>query len=335
MPQELISNPSQPGSSTTSKPRVSVIIVTYRSTHELPACIDSLMLQNVPLEIFLVDNASPDATPQMVLDYAARNSNIHAILNNENIGLAAANNCPLGQCRGEYILILNPDTVLPENCLAQLENYLNAHTDVGIVGPKNLYEDGSPLLSYNRAWGFWQIIVWRILPNRIPRVLWDRYSSYKNQDVLVVSGSCLLIRTAIFEQIRGYDPEYFLTYDDVVDLCIRTRNAGHRVVFLGDVEMYHLLGRSGAQVPFIGVWEGNRCTVYHFLKHKGLISALLIAGILILACSFRMAIAGLLYPFSKRYRNVFRVYAKVVWYMFVKTPLLARNRYFKTLSSST
>src|ERR1700730_13376209 len=95
-----------------SKPRVSVITVTYGSSNEIQACIESLSKQLVPLELFLVDNASPDNTAQIVTDYAKRFENIHAILNKENIGLAAANNSPLGKCQGDYVLILNPDTLL-------------------------------------------------------------------------------------------------------------------------------------------------------------------------------------------------------------------------------
>src|SRR5712691_5195054 len=73
-------------------PRVSVIIVTYGSSSELPDCLHSLLNQSVPVEIFLVDNASPDNTAEVVSEYAKRYKNVHAILNAENIGLAAGNN---------------------------------------------------------------------------------------------------------------------------------------------------------------------------------------------------------------------------------------------------
>ena len=95
-------------------PKISVIIVTYRSTRELPGCIDSVLRQRVPVEIFVVDNASPDHTPEMIAGYGERHDNVYPILNTENLGLAAGNNCPIGKCQGEYVLILNPDTVLPD-----------------------------------------------------------------------------------------------------------------------------------------------------------------------------------------------------------------------------
>ena len=82
------------------RPRVSVIVVTYSSSDEIPDCMESLLKQSTPLEIFLVDNASPDNTGQVVSNYAAQFANVHAILNEKNVGLAAGNNTPMGRCSG-------------------------------------------------------------------------------------------------------------------------------------------------------------------------------------------------------------------------------------------
>ncbi|PYX48735.1 MAG: hypothetical protein DMG79_11090 [Acidobacteria bacterium] len=175
-------------------PRVSLIIVTYRSTNELPDCLDSVLNQSLPVEVFLVDNASPDGTRQMVTDYAKRFDNVYAILNTENIGLAAGNNCPLEKCRGDYVLILNPDTLLPDGSLAQMVDFLDRNQDVGVLGPKSLYKDGAPHVSFHRRWGILHVLAWRIMPYRVVRSLYDRFSSYEFQDVLFVSGACLLLR---------------------------------------------------------------------------------------------------------------------------------------------
>ena len=175
-------------------PRISVIIVTYRSMTELPACIESLLGQSVPIEIFLVDNASPDETPKLAAEYASRHENIHAILNRENVGLAAGNNVPLGKCRGDYVLALNPDTVLCQNSLERMVDYLDRNPDVGVLGPKNLYADGTPHVSAHRDWGLMHVLIWRVLPYRFSRQLHDQLSTYKSLDPLFVSGACLLIR---------------------------------------------------------------------------------------------------------------------------------------------
>jgi GT2 family glycosyltransferase len=309
-------------------PRVSVIIVTFRSTNELPNCLGSVLKQPLSVEVFLVDNASPDSTPQMVAAYAERFENVHAILNSQNIGLAAGNNCPLGKCRGDYVLILNPDTVLPDNSLSRMVDFLDHNTDIGVLGPKNLYEDGNPHVSFHRHWGFFSVLIWRIIPYRFPRSLYDRFSSFKSRDVLFVSGACLLIRRSIFEQIRGYDPEYFLTVEDVVDLCIRAKKTGCRVAFFSEVEVFHFTGRSGAQAPYIVVWQANRGTVYHFLKHKGKVQAFLVSLLLIFAAIARIGFAILLGVVKKRYRSVARIYARVLWNLLVLSPLRINDRRF-------
>ena len=306
-------------------PRVSLIIVTYRSTNELPDCLDSVLNQSLPVEVFLVDNASPDGTRQMVTDYAKRFDNVYAILNTENIGLAAGNNCPLGKCRGDYVLILNPDTLLPDGSLAQMVDFLDRNQDVGVLGPKSLYKDGAPHVSFHRRWGILHVLAWRIMPYRVVRSLYDRFSSYEFQDVLFVSGACLLLRRSIFEQIGGYDPEYFLTVEDALDLCIRARKTGSRVVFFPSVEVIHFTGRSGSQAPYLVVWQGIRGTVYHFLKHKGIVQAFLVSMLLGLAAAARVVIAGVLGIARKRYRTVARIYASVLWELLVRNPIHANG----------
>jgi GT2 family glycosyltransferase len=306
-------------------PKISVIIVTYRSTSELPGCIESVLRQAVPVEVFVVDNASPDHTPEMIAGFGERYDNVYPILNTENIGLAAGNNCPIGRCQGDYVLILNPDTVLPDDSLSQMAKFLDENPDVGVLGPQNVYENGTRHTSFHRNWGLLSVLAWRVLPNRIPRFFWDRFSSYKLQDVLFVSGSCLLIRRRIYEQIGGYDPEYFLTVEDVADLCIRARNTGSRVVFFPDVTIVHFTGRSGAQIPYIGIWQGNRGTVYHFLKHKGAVQAFLVLSMILISVAVRILVAATLSVFKKQYRAVCGIYARVFWNLLVRNPIWSRE----------
>lgn len=302
-------------------PRVSVVIVTYRSTKELPACMESLLQQSMPVEILLVDNASPDSTPQMVADYAERVDNVHAILNRENVGLAAGNNCALGRCRGEYVLMLNPDTVLPANSLERMINFLDAHHDVGVLGPKCVYDDGTPHVSFHRNWGIYHALAWRIIPYRFIRRLYDRLSHYESRNVLFVSGACLLIRRHIFEEIGGYDPEYFLTVEDAVDLCIRANRTGYRTVFFSEAQVLHYTGRSATQTPYLVVWQGIRGTVYHFLKHKGKFQAFLISALLGLSAAMRVVIAGIFGIARARYRDVARIYGLVLRDLIFRNPI--------------
>lgn len=307
-------------------PRVSVVTVTYCSCNEIPSCIGSLLEQPVPVEIFLVDNASPDDTAQVVTSYAKQFDNIHAILNKDNIGLAAANNLPLGKCQGDYVLILNPDTLLRNDTLSHLVTFLDRNPDVAIVGPKNVYEDGTPHSSFHRHWGLGHILMWRILPYRFTRSLYNGFSSYKRQDKLFVSGACLMIRRNTFERIGGYDPEYFLTVEDACDLCIRAQKTGGRVVFLPEAEVVHLGGRSGAHAPYIAVWHGYCGSIYHFLKHNGTAQAVIVLTLLLISSSLRAAIASVMGVFNRRYRSIARIYGLVFWSLLVRNPIRKRVR---------
>lgn len=303
------------------RPRVSVVVVTYRSSTEIPGCVDSLLKQPVPVEVFLVDNASPDSSPEIIADYASRFDNVHAILNKENLGLAAANNCALGRCQGDYVLILNPDTLVRDDTLQRMVNFLDQNLDVGIVGPQNLYSDGTRHRSFHRRWGLLQVLIWRLLPYRFARSFFDVFSSYRSQDLLFVSGACLLIRQSIFERIRGYDAEFFLTVEDACDLCIRARQTGSRVVFLPEAEVIHFGGRSGVQAPYIVVWEGYRGTVYYFLKHKGIAQAVLVSLLLVVGAGVRSLLAGILGVARRRYRRVGRIYGRVCWDLVTQNPI--------------
>lgn len=308
-------------------PRVSVIIVTYCSSDEIRSCFDSVLHQSVSQEVFVVDNASTDNTAEIAAGYAARFENVHVVVNRENIGLAAANNVPLGRCRGDYVLILNPDTVLRDDTLSRLVTFLDENPDVGVVGPKNVYADGKPHATFFKHWDLVHILMWRILPYRFARSLYDRFSSYRyRDDLLFVSGACLMVRRRTFEQIGGYDPEYFLTLEDVCDLCIRVRRAGGRIAFLPQAEVVHLGGRSGAQAPYTGAWQGCRGSVYHFLKHKGIGSAFIVLALLLISSGLRAGAAIALSLFDKRYRDVARIYALVFWSLLVRNPISIRGK---------
>lgn len=320
-PSTHISAHSSELSPANQKPRVSVIIVTYGSRNELPDCMNGVLKQPLPLEVFLVDNSSPDNTAEMVSAFAAKFQNVHAILSPENIGLAAGNNLPRERCQGEYILMLNPDTVFRDDSLARMVDFLDKNPEVGVVGPKNVYGDGTPHLSFGHRWGIGEVFMWRVLPYRIPRLLYDRKSSYKQEDVLFVSGSCLLIRRSIFDQIGGYDPEFFLCIEDVCDLCLRVSQAGHRVVFLASAEVIHHTARSGFQARYIVIWQGNRGTIYYFLKHRGVGQALLVSVLLWIAAAVRLLAALILGIGSKSYRTIARIYFRVLWSIVFKNPI--------------
>ena len=286
------------------EPRVSIIIVTYNSELEVLSCLDSILDQEIPCEVFVVDNDSSDGTKELLEEYARKYPEIKIILNSKNFGLAYANNQPMHLCKGEYILILNPDTVVTDT-IARLADYLDTHPDIGVVGPKGYFADGTPHLSAMHRWNLFNILLWRLGPYGVVRYFYDKFSVYKEDDVLYISGACLMIRRNIYLEIGGYDPNFFLTIEDVVDLCIRVKKKGYRVVFYPNAEIIHLGGRSHQSIPYVAMYYSYKGSLYFVKKYKGSFCAFVLRVLFVIGVAIKASSAFILsYFLSKRYKRI-------------------------------
>lgn len=248
---------------------LNIIIVTYNSECEIEKCIDSIFNGSYKnLNIIIVDNASQDSTPKKLKSIAENHVNVEVILNLENRGLASANNQAFNLCSGDFILILNPDTILQSNTLELMVKYLHNHSDVGIVGCKNIYENGKPHRSFFRDWTIYHILLWRLCPNVIIRNIDNKFTKYEEANVLFVSGACLLIRYKLFRDIEGYDEYFFLSVEDAADLCLRAREKGYRTVFFPKAEVTHLGGRSHRPKPGMVLYYGFQGSIYFLKKNR-------------------------------------------------------------------
>ncbi len=295
---------------TAENPIVSIIIVTYNSQDELSACLHSLERQSIPCEVFIIDNASIDSTSAIIEQFAAQFPGIHPIFNRQNVGLAAANNQPLHRCRGDYVLILNPDTILEPDTLFQLTSYLDRRPEIGVVGPKFHFDDGSPHTSYHYNWSFWNILLWRTVPYVILRALYDRFARYSEAEVFFVSGACLMIRRELFEKLDGYDKNYFLCVEDAADLCLRAREEGYSTVFYPSARIIHITGRSREGINYFArVFNYNGC-LYYLHKHYGSAPSAAIWMVLLTSSFIKAAInrlLGLIVPSRYQLSSVYAV----------------------------
>ena len=117
--------------------------------------------------------------------------------------------------------------------------------------------------------------------------------------------------------------------EGVVDLCIRVKGTGSGVIFLPDVEVFHLSGRAESQAPYLSTWHGRRGTIYHFLKHKGVISASVISLFLITAAAARAAAGCFLGVVNRKYRTMATQnvqLSRVLWNLLVRNPIGERRR---------
>lgn len=234
---------------------LSVIIVNWNAGDYLPAALDSLFMaqeqSGLKIEVWLIDNASTDDSAAWVQQHFPQ---VCVIANDVNRGFAAANNQGLCLSTGRFMLLLNPDTVLPPTALAALTSFLDQHPQVGVVGPRLVGARGktqggaagfdpSPATIFNHA-----TFLYRLFPGRL-RGLWLPRSAYQQLQPLSVdwvSGACMMVRRQAFEAVGPLDEGYFM-YSEDVEWCRRIRVAGYQVVCIPVVSVVHFVGGSSRQ----------------------------------------------------------------------------------------
>jgi N-acetylglucosaminyl-diphospho-decaprenol L-rhamnosyltransferase len=231
---------------------LAIVIVSYNVRHELEACLQSLVGRTdpYPTEIVVVDNASADGTPEMVRQAWPTVKVIEA---GGNVGFARANNLGIRATSGEFVLLLNPDTIVPPGAVAALVRGLAVHPEAAAAGPRLVDDEGFPELSFGWAIGplgeLRQKIIGRLYQRRLRGVvgLVDRWSRAAGPREWV-SGACLLVRRADLEAVGLLDERYFM-YTEDVDLCVMLRRRGRSVYYVPQAEVRHLRGRSAARNP--------------------------------------------------------------------------------------
>lgn len=231
---------------------ISVIIVSWNVTSLLRDCLNSLYSSDSggkTLEVIVVDSASSDGTPAMV---SAEFPAVRLLEQSENVGYTRGNNIGLDAATGRYLLLLNPDTTVIGDAIAQMAAYLDAHQDVGIVGPHTLNNDGTHQPSRwrfpSRRLAFMET-AW--LRPYAARLLTDyEYTDAPPEtihDADWVQGSCLMARREVYEVIGGLDTGYVMFFEEL-DWCKRAADAGFKTVYLGTAQIVHHGGASTDQI---------------------------------------------------------------------------------------
>jgi len=229
---------------------VSIIIVSWNVSVLLRPCLRSLFeaggLPAGRFEVIVVDNDSRDGTVAMLREEFPW---VEVVANRENVGFAAAHNQVLTLCRGEILLLLNPDTVVAPGALATLVERLRKTPGAGIVGPRLLNSDGSlqkwtggafPRLR-NVAQHY--LFLDRVLPGCLRTApLYLDHDRTGDTEVDWVSGACLVIWRELAGE-RLFDPNYFM-YGEDMELCFRVKQGGRRVVYSPAASIVHHQGAS-------------------------------------------------------------------------------------------
>lgn len=213
-----------------SKKLTSIILLSYNSKNDLKECIPSLTNQTYSnYEIIVVDNASTDNTPEfMRTEYPE----IKLIENGSNLGYPGGNNIGVDNAKGDYIVILNPDTVADPNWLSQLIKPLEETPDIALTTSKILfYADHEKINTCANSTHFTGLDFCKGLNE-------PSTSFSTNEEVGAISGCSFAIRKEVFKELGGFDPDFFLYLEDV-DLSWGARLAGYRIMFVPASIVYH------------------------------------------------------------------------------------------------
>ncbi|MFC1553722.1 glycosyltransferase family 2 protein [candidate division KSB1 bacterium] len=230
--------------------QLSIIIVSYNAKDYLEKALLTVQfaVSGFSSEIFVVDNASDDGSPDMIKE---KFPDVILIENNVNTGFARANNAALKRSEGKFILLLNPDTIVKENTFKIVFKAFEEYPEAGAAGCKILNEDGSLQLSCRRSiptpWiTFTRMLgLSRIFPQS--RIFAKYNLTYLDADevaeVEALSGAFIMVRREVLDK-TGYLDEQFFMYGEDLDWCYRISQAGYKIIYYPKTSITHYKGRS-------------------------------------------------------------------------------------------
>ncbi len=248
---------------------VTIVIVSYNCCQALQRCLLTLTAEGDTPPILVVDNASTDGTAEMV---ARDFPTVQRIQNSRNHGFAAACNQGIRACASDFILLLNPDTLLERATLQKLTDIMRAQPNIGACGPRVLNTDGSLQPSCRRFPTLGALVcdelgLDRLFPHsRFAKYRMNGWEHDETRDVDQLMGSCLLLRRMMLEQIGLLDERFFLYFEEV-DLCLRLRQTGWRAVFVANPTVTHLGGESSRADPRNALGHRYRSLFAFYRKH--------------------------------------------------------------------
>ena len=274
---------------------LSIIIVNYRTYDLTKQTIESVINEDhhFSYEIYVVDNASADGSLEnLKKDFSKESENglIKFIANAENKGFAHANNLVMDQISAKYVLLLNSDTIIVDDCLEKCIEYMETKNTVGAVGCKVLLPDGTLDKACRRSFPDFNVSFYRMtgLSHIFPKS--KRFGRYnltyldenETYEVDCLVGAFMLVRSAAIRQVGLLDETFFM-YGEDIDWCYRIKSAGWKIMYQGEAKIIHYKGASSKQKNKL-IYEFYRAMYIFYNKHykdeyPGIITAITYVGI--------------------------------------------------------
>jgi GT2 family glycosyltransferase len=248
--------------------KICIVIVSYNVCQLLDECLQSVKraLHGIDGEIYVVDNLSTDGTVETL---QPRHSDVHFIANKQNVGFACANNQAIRCTDSEYVLLLNPDTVVYENTLRGVLDFMDQHPEAGGAGVRMLTREGKPAPESRRAIPTPWVAMLKML-GATRRYYMSHLSWDEPGQIEAISGAFCMLRRKALDQIGLLDEDYFM-YGEDIDLSYRLLKGGWQNWYL-PFDIIHYKGESTQKSTFRYVHTFYQAMLIFFRKHYGHLS---------------------------------------------------------------
>ena len=282
---------------------LSIIIVNWNSAHYVRKCLNSIYrnITDLDFEVIVVDNASYEGSDRIIHEEFPKAKYVQS---EKNLGFAAANNLGYEHACGNAVLFLNPDTEVVNDAIQKMLHALYSLSDVGIVGCRLLNSDLSVQTSCIQPFPtiLNQVMDAEVLKNWMPMAkIWGMSALYtsnsKPVEVEAVSGACIMTKRDTFDSVNHFSADYFM-YSEDIDLCMKAKQKGLKVYFVGNAEVIHHGGGSSKKqdISLFGAVQ-MRESIYRFLtKTKGKPYAYMYRTIICMVSICRIMAIALIVP---------------------------------------
>lgn len=246
------------------KPLVSIIIVNWNSKEDLKECLESFFkkVKYSSYEIILVDNASKDDS----VNFVKKNfPQVRIIQSDSNLGFAGGNNLGFDKSKGKYVLFLNNDTIIAEDFLTPLVEFIEDRNDVGIVQPKILFHrPGTSLHHKINSVGSFLLKSGFLYHQDFGKTDKNVKEPY---EIFTAYGACFLARKKIIDTLGLFDPTYFAYFEET-DLCHRVWLNGWKIMVLPNVRIYHKGAKTAKRLPTAFIqYHSFKNRIFTYLKN--------------------------------------------------------------------
>jgi GT2 family glycosyltransferase len=279
--------------------KLSIVIVCWNDLRVIRDCLRSIFetARKTDFEVIVSDNGSTDGSIEFVRENYPQ---VHVVENRENLGFSKGNNAGIRVAKGDYVLILNPDTIIHDGALDRWVERADAHPEAGAFGCRVLNPDGSWQLSarpFATVWRYWLTALGlgplANLSEVFTSSVYPHWKGDTQREVDWVSGCCALFRGPLLRELGGFDEQFFYHFEEA-DLCRRVWDVGSRILFIPEITITHLGGQSVKRAPLRFQLESYRSRYRYFYKYFGERGARRCRRVSIAGLRIRQAAYGLL-----------------------------------------